>query len=260
MNYEPLTMNQNNNRRNFVKTTAVGIIASLSVPSIISSAFATEKSKKTIIDQNDVILFQGDSITDWGRDHNKSMANDFGALGSGYVLLTASSLLREYATKNLQIYNKGISGNKVFQLSDRWDTDALNLKPNILSIMIGVNDYWHTITSGYKGTIDTYRGDYRKLLDRTQKALPGVKLIIGEPYAMKDVKAVDATWYPAFDTYRQASRDIAAEFGATFIPYQTVMDEALKLAPATYWSIDGVHPSPAGAALMAYAWQNVVKG
>jgi lysophospholipase L1-like esterase len=253
-------MNQNSNRRNFVKTAAVGVIASLSIPSLVSSAFANEKSKKTTIDQGDVILFQGDSITDWGRDHNKSAANDFGTLGSGYVLLTASSLLREYAAKNLQIYNKGISGNKVFQLSDRWDTDALSLKPNVLSIMVGVNDYWHTKLNGYKGTVDTYRDDYRKLLDRTKKALPNVKLIIGEPYAMKNVKAVDDSWYPAFDTYRQASRDVAAEFGATFIPYQTVMDEALKLAPATYWSIDGVHPSAAGAALMAYAWQNAVKG
>jgi lysophospholipase L1-like esterase len=253
-------MNPKNNRRNFVKTAAIGVMASLSMPAIVSSAFANEKSKKTIIGQDDVILFQGDSITDWGRDHNKNAANDFGALGSGYVLLTASSLLREYAAKNLQIYNKGVSGNKVFQLSDRWDTDALSIKPNVLSIMVGVNDYWHTITGGYKGTIDTYRGDYRKLLDRTKQALPNVKFLIGEPYAMKDVKAVDASWYPAFDTYRQASRDVAAEFGATFIPYQSVMDEALKLAPAKYWSLDGVHPSAAGAALMAYAWQNAVKG
>lgn len=260
MNHELPTMNPKSNRRSFVKTAATGVIASLSIPSIVTSAFAGERSKKTILAQDDVVLFQGDSITDWGRDHNKNIANDFGTLGSGYVLLTASSLLREYAAKNLKIYNKGVSGNKVFQLADRWDTDALAIKPNVLSIMIGVNDYWHTITSGYKGTLDTYRNDYRKLLDRTQKALPGVKLIIGEPFAMKGVKAVDDTWYPAFDGYRQVSRQTAAEFGATFIPYQSVMDEALKLAPASYWSLDGVHPSPAGAALMAHAWQNAVKG
>lgn len=260
MNYERIIYHQMNNRRTFVKNAAVGVIASLSIPSIVTSAFANERSKKTIIDQGDIILFQGDSITDWGRDHNKNVANDFGTLGSGYVLLTASNLLREYAAKNLQIYNKGVSGNKVFQLSDRWDADAIAIKPNVLSIMVGVNDYWHTITSGYKGTIETYRSDYRKLLDRTKQALPNVKIIIGEPYAMKDVKAVDASWYPAFDTYRQAARDTADEFGATFIPYQTVMDEALKLAPATYWSLDGVHPSPAGAGLMAYAWMNAVKG
>jgi len=238
----------------------MGTIAAITIPGIVTSAFASESSKKTILGQNDVVLFQGDSITEWGRDKNKTVANDFGSLGSGYVLLTATNLLRVYAAKNLKIYNTGISGNKVFQLSDRWDNDTLLLKPNVLSVMVGVNDYWHTILNGYKGTLDVYRGDYRKLLDRTKQALPGVKIIIGEPFAMKDVKAVDASWYPAFDTYRQVARDVATEFDATFIPYQSVMDEALKLAPATYWSLDGVHPSPAGASLMAYAWQNAVKG
>jgi len=261
MNYmNQQIMNQSRNRRKFIKSASVGVIASLSIPSILSTAFAAESSKKAVLNQDDIILFQGDSITEWGRDKNKTKANDFGSLGSGYVLLTATSVLREYADKNLSIYNKGISGNKVFQLADRWDTDTLALKPNVLSIMVGVNDYWHTITNGYKGTIDTYRDDYRKLIERTQAALPGVKLIIGEPFAMKDVKAVDASWYPAFDGYRQVSRDIASEYSAAFIPYQSVMDEALKSAPATYWSLDGVHPSPAGASLMAYAWMKAVKG
>ena len=249
-----------NNRRNFVKTAAIGAVAALAIPDIITSAYAKEKSKKAMIDENDIVLFQGDSITDWGRDKNKSKPNDFGSLGSGYVLLTAADMLREYASKNLKIYNKGVSGNKVFQLADRWDTDTIAIKPNVLSIMVGVNDYWHTITSGYKGTLDTYRSDYKKLLERTQQALPGVKLIIAEAFAMKNVKAVNDSWYPAFDGYRQVAREMADEFGAAFIPYQSVMDEALKLAPATYWSLDGVHPTPAGASLMAQAWLKAVKG
>ena len=249
-----------NNRRNFVKNAAIGTLAAIAIPDIITSAYATERSKKAVLEQNDVVLFQGDSITEWGRDKNKNLPNDFGSLGSGYVLLTATEVLRDYAGKNLQIYNKGISGNKVFQLADRWDTDTIAIKPNVLSIMVGVNDYWHTVTSGYKGTIETYRTDYKKLLERTQHALPSVKLIIGESFAMKNVKAVDDSWYPAFDNYRQVARDMADEFGAAFIPYQSVMDEALKLAPATYWSIDGVHPTPAGASLMAQAWLKAVKG
>jgi len=249
------------NRRNFIKNAAIGTVASLSMPSIVSAAFAkAAPSKKVSLRENDIVLFQGDSITEWGRDKAKSAPNEFGSLGSGYVLLTASGLLREYADKKLLIYNKGISGNKVFQLSDRWDTDALTIKPNVLSIMVGVNDYWHTITSGYKGTIDIYRTDYHKLLDRTKQALPDVKIIIGEPFAVKGVKAVDDSWYPAFDTYREAARKTAEDFGAAFIPYQAVMDEALNHAPANYWSIDGVHPTVAGAALMAHAWQETVKG
>jgi len=249
-----------NNRRNFVKNAAIGTLAAITIPDIITSAYAKEPGKRAILEDNDILLFQGDSITEWGRDKNKNMANDFGALGSGYVLLTATEVLRDYASKNLKIYNKGVSGNKVFQLADRWDTDTIALKPNVLSIMVGVNDYWHTITSGYKGTIDTYRTDYKKLLDRTEQALPGIKLIIGEAFAMKNVKAVDNSWYPAFDAYRHVAREVADEYGAAFIPYQSVMDEALKAAPATYWSIDGVHPTPAGASLMAQAWLKAVKG
>src|ERR1700753_2625950 len=112
------------NRRNFIRNAAIGTMASLSMPSIVSAAFAkAAPARKIALQENDIVLFQGDSITEWGRDKNKSMPNDFGALGSGYVLLTSAGLLREYADKQLLIYNKGISGNKVFQLADRWDTD-----------------------------------------------------------------------------------------------------------------------------------------
>ena len=164
----------------------------------------------------------------------------------------------QYPDKNLQIYNKGISGNKVYQLAERWDTDTLALKPNVLSIHIGVNDYWHTITSGYNGTIETYKTDYQKLLDRTKQALPNVKLVICEPFALKGVKAVDDSWYPTFDLFRKAAHDIADEYNAAFVPLQSVFDKALELAPAGYWSLDGVHPAIAGEALMAQAWMEAV--
>jgi lysophospholipase L1-like esterase len=148
----------------------------------------------------------------------------------------------------------------VFQLADRWDADCINLKPNVLSILIGVNDYWHTLTNGYTGTIETYRSDYRKLLDRTKQALPDVKLIIGEPFAVRGVRAVDDKWYPAFDGFRQAAKEIADQYGAIFIPYQSIYDKAIESAPGSYWTNDGVHPSLAGAELMAHAWLETVKG
>jgi lysophospholipase L1-like esterase len=247
------------NRRKFVKTAAIGTIASLSIPEIVSAAIAPSKGKKVNLEKDNVILFQGDSITDWGRDKTKTVANDFGALGSGYPLLATCQLLSDHPDKNLQIYNKGISGNKVFQLSDRWEADCLNLKPNVLSIMIGVNDFWHTLTNGYTGTIEVYHNDFIKLLTRTRQALPDVKLIIGEPFAIKGVKAVDEKWYPFFDAYRKAARDVADQFGAIFIPYQAVFDKAIESSPANYWTFDGVHPSAAGAGLMTHAWMETVK-
>ncbi len=257
--HEPSTMNPNKTRRNFLKNAAVGTLATLALPQIVSAAFTEENiAKKITLNKDDVVLFQGDSITDWGRDHSSTTFNTTQALGSGYALIAAGQLLLNYPEKNLKIYNKGVSGNKVYQLADRWDADCLALKPNVLSIHIGVNDFWHTLLNGYTGTIDTYITDYHKLLDRTKQALPDIKLIICEPFALKGVKAVDDKWYPTFDLFRKAARDIANEYNAAFVPYQAAFDKALELAPASYWNLDGVHPSVAGEALMAQTWMKVV--
>jgi len=234
-------------------------LAAITAPSIVSAAAETANSKKVTLNSNDVILFQGDSITDASRKKTDTTPNSVGMLGSGYAFLAASNLLLQNPDKNFQIYNKGISGNKVYQLAERWEADCLAIKPNVLSIMIGVNDFWHTLTSNYQGTIETYRSDYRKLLTRTKQTLPNVKLVIGEPFAVKGVKAVDEKWYPAFNNYRQAAQDIAKEFDAVFVPYQSVFDKAQQSAPGVYWTGDGVHPTPAGAALMAQAWLKAVK-
>ncbi|WP_158826466.1 SGNH/GDSL hydrolase family protein [Mucilaginibacter lacusdianchii] len=247
------------NRRKFITNTAIATTATIALPQIVSAAFKNENVKKYALNENDVIVFQGDSITDWGRKRDENAPNTFGMLGSGYAYQAAAKLLLDHADKNLQIYNRGVSGNKVYQLAERWDNECLNFKPNVLSIMIGVNDFWHTLTGGYKGTIETYRTDYKKLLDRTKQALPNVKFIIGEPFAIKGVKAVDEKWYPAFDAYRQTSRELATQYDAVFLPYQKLFDEALKTAPAVYWTNDGVHPSIAGAALMAQAWLKAIK-
>jgi len=244
-----------NNRRKFIKNSSLATLAALGIPEIVSTAFAGEKAIQVTLSKNDVILFQGDSITDWGRDKSKSDPNTSGALGSGYALVTSAQLLSRHPALQLQVYNKGISAEKVFQLADRWDRDCLEIKPNVLSILIGVNDFWHTLTSGYKGTIETYRTDYRKLLERTKKALPKVKPIIMEPYAVKGVKAVDEKWYPAFNDYQRAAKEIALGFNAVFIPLQTIFDKAQESAPGSYWTIDGVHPSVAGEGLIAQAFK-----
>jgi lysophospholipase L1-like esterase len=173
--------------------------------------------------------------------------------------MAAAELLNKYPEKNLTIYNRGISGNKVFQLAERWDTDAIGLKPDVISILIGVNDYWHMLKNSYKGTLEIYRNDYRALLNRTKTALPNVKLVVGEPFAILGT-AVNQSWFPAFAEYQAAAKDIAKEFDAAFVPYQKVFDKALKVAPGSYWAPDGVHPSIAGAKLMAEAWLETVKG
>ncbi len=247
------------NRRSFINSAATATLAAIAVPGIVSAAVIDSSAKKLTLNDNDTILFQGDSITDAGRNKTNTTPNSVPMLGNGYAFLASGNLLMHHATKNLKIYNRGISGNKVYQLAERWDADCLQIKPNILSIMIGVNDFWHTLSNGYTGTIETYRTDYRKLLDRTKQALPDVKLIIGEPFAVNGIKSVTDQWFPKFNEYRQAAREIADSYDAVWVPYQSVFDEAQKTVPGSYWTADGVHPTLAGANLMAEAWLKMVK-
>jgi lysophospholipase L1-like esterase len=237
----------------------MGSVMAVSIPEIVTTAMATAARKKNDLGKRNLILFQGDSITDAGRNREDINYNNPAALGYGYSMLAGASLLEKFSALDLKIYNKGVSGNKVYQLAERWDKDCLDLKPDILSILIGVNDIWHKLNGDYYGTVDVYRNDYVALLERTKKALPNIRLIIGEPFAVPGIEAVDERWYPEFYSYQRAAREIADKFGAAFIPYQKVFDEAQKLAPGSYWTPDGVHPTLAGAQLMATAWLETIK-
>jgi lysophospholipase L1-like esterase len=247
-----------NSRRDFIKKAAISGLMGITIPEIVSASIASKGLKKNQILGSNIILFQGDSITDAGRNKDDGGYNNARALGSGYVMLAAANLIEKHAGKDIKIFNKGISGNKVFQLAERWDRDCLELKPDILSIMIGVNDFWHTLNNNYNGTVNSYKDDFLALLDRTKKALPNVKLIIGEPYAVRGIKAVDDKWFPEFYKYQKAALEVAESFGALFVPFQKVFDEAQKRAPGVYWTNDGVHPSLAGAQLIAQAWLRTV--
>ena len=252
-------------RRDFLKSTLMAT-AGLSVLPVALSAMdvatdaSVSKLKSHSLNDKSVILFQGDSITDAGRNRKSNESNNPSALGSGYAFLAAANLLNTFASKNLEIYNKGVSGNKVYQLAERWQADCFDLKPSVLSILIGVNDFWHKHNGNYNGTVEIYETDYRALLKRTKEQLPQVKLVICEPFAVLGCRAVDATWFPDFDQYRAVSKKLAKEFGAIFVPYQEVFDKACKIAPPTHWTPDGVHPSIAGAQLMADAWMEFVFG
>lgn len=250
--------NDQQGRRSFLKKAAIGSLGGLSLPSIVEASLAADKPKKINIDKNAVILFQGDSITDAGRNRSNTRVNDADAMGRGYACFAAADLLQQSPDKGLAIYNRGVSGNKVYQLAERWDQDALSLKPAVLSILIGVNDYWHLRNGSYKGTIRNYRDDYKALLERTRARFPEIKLILGEPFAIPGT-AVSKAWFPAFHEYRYIAKELADLYQASFISYQTVFDEAVKRAPEGYWSQDGVHPSMAGARLMSLAWLEAIK-
>jgi len=248
-------------RRHFLGTMMTAGAAGLATVSTLGSSGCSDSMRRPLgagpdqgIKTGAVILFQGDSITDAGRDRNReNNANDARALGTGYALFAASQLLADRADAGLKIYNRGISGNKVFQLAERWDKDCLALKPNVVSILIGVNDIWHTLNGKYNGTVAVYEKDYRALLARTQRELPGVRLVICEPFVLR-CGAVNDEWFPEFDGYRAAARRVATDFHATFVPFQAMFDKAIKVAQPQHWAADGVHPTLAGASLMARTW------
>lgn len=249
------------NRRQFIRgaagLSAVSVAALSAFESAAAESATSTAAAASLIQPGQTILFQGDSITDAGRDKNDNAPNSQPALGNGYAWLAAAELLVDLPNDNLKIYNRGISGNKVYQLAERWQADCLDLKPDVLSILIGVNDYWHLLKHGYDGTLETYEHDYRQLLQRTLNALPNVKLVICEPFVLK-VGAVDDDWFPAFDGYRAAAKRLAETVGATFVPFQTMFDLAAKVAPPERWAADGVHPTTDGAALMAHLWLQAV--
>lgn len=248
----------NTSRRSFITKSLIGAgIITTGTNLLNNEVFAetaTPKISKISLKDNDVILFQGDSITDAGRDRNNKNTNDANALGRGYAFLAASQLLKEHASKTLQIFNKGISGNRVPDLQGRWEEDTFAIQPTVLSILIGVNDFWRTLDSGANNSAKQYRTQYQQLLDETLKKFPTIKLIIGEPFAIRDVGHISAAWYPDFLGYQEAAGEIAKEFNAPMIPYQKIFDEAQQKATGAYWAADGIHPSLAGAQLMADAW------
>ena len=131
---------------------------------------------------------------------------------------------------------------------------VLLLKPNVLSILIGVNDYWHMRNGNYDGTPEIYENDYRGLLNRTREQLPDIKLIICQPFILTETRAVDESWVEPFRPYQEIAQTICQEFGATWVPFQEAFSGAKQIAHASYWTNDGVHPSMAGAQLMAKTW------
>lgn len=193
------------------------------------------------------ILFQGDSITDGNRGRNQDPNH---IMGHGYAFIIAARYGSQYPERKLTFMNRGVSGNTVADLSKRWEKDTLTLKPDILSILIGINDLGRGITA------EAYEEAYDKLLAETMKALPGVRLVLCEPFALP-VGKYRADWerHRAELARRQAVvARLAEKHHATLVRLQKVFDNATTRAPAEYWIWDGVHPTYSGHQLMADEW------
>lgn len=185
------------------------------------------------------VLFQGDSITDCDR-------NAIPPYGNGYV----SKIAKAYP--QLTIINKGISGNRVIDLKERWQKDTLDQHPDILCILIGVNEVWHYLSYGKPYSDDQYYTDLTMILDQAKAANPKLKLIMMAPFLF-EVGVVRPDWVAPLARLRSLFTKIAATKADVFIDLQSELNLALAHASMTELAGDGVHPSDQGHEVITHA-------
>ncbi len=198
------------------------------------------------------ILFQGDSITDVGKNAG---SGSLVPIGQGYPLIVSAKLGAEYPGKYTFV-NKGISGSRIVDVYARIKSDCWNDPPQLFSMLIGVNDVWHEV--GGKNGVDAERfyTVYKMLVTDTLKRFPDMKMILMEPFVLNASATVGLEEYFRTEVALrgEAVRKIAEETDQYFLPLQNVFNEAAKLMPNDYWLGDGVHPTPAGHQLIADEW------
>lgn len=202
-----------------------------------------------------LVLFQGDSITDGGRWREGNDQNHI--MGQDYAYLVAAEVGADLPERRLRFVNRGISGNTVVDLERRWQADVIDLKPDVLSILVGIND----LLSEKPVPADAYHRTYATLIERTRAALPEVRIVLGEPFLLPVGRYAPITPdLRARLAERQAIvADLAHRYHLPLVRYQAAFDRATVRAPASHWSWDGVHPTYAGHGLMARAWLATVE-
>lgn len=191
------------------------------------------------------ILFQGDSITDGNRGRDRDPNH---ILGHGYVFIIAARHGAAYPEARLEFLNRGVSGNTVADLERRWREDALDLHPDVLSVLVGINDYWHGIAP------ERYADTFARIIDQAVAANPRIRLVLGEPFHVGPDRPDAELRRRQEMVARMAERQ-----GAAFVRFQHALDEAAQRAPAEYWVWDGIHPTYRGHQIMADAWERAVR-
>ena len=209
--------------------------------------------KKVLLPQDGRVLFQGDSITDGGRDYS-----DPDSLGSGYVLMAASLFGARHPERNVQFLNRGVSGNRTVELLERWQRDTVDLKPDVLTILIGINDVWYHPGGPTNTDISRFKEDYRKLLAWTREALPETAIILMEPFNLPFDEEMKS-WRPCLDLEIDAVRQFSVEFETSLITLDGVFARAMTLMPGEWWSYEGIHPRNPGCGLIADQWLAAVE-
>ncbi len=207
--------------------------------------------------ENDIILFQGDSITDGNRGRNSDLNH---VHGHGYQYIIAAELTADNLDKNVEFINRGISGNRIADLYGRWAEDCLNLKPTILSILVGVNDIIFNWEHKSGSDPERYEKIYRYLLDEVKKQNPDTLIVIMEPFfGEKKEEELNTFFKENIGGYAAAAKKIAEEYGAVFVPLQDMIDSYKEKTDIYNILWDGIHPTTCGHELIARRWKECVK-
>ena len=204
-----------------------------------------------LLQSGDTVLFQGDSITDAGRD--RAFPEH---LGYGYALFASSWFQALHPTREVTFLNRGIGGDRIKNLQERWQEDCLELRPTWVSLLIGINDTWRRYDHNEETPTEVYEERYRSLLEQT-RAVCHARLILCEPFVLH-ITAERASWRPDLDPKIAVVRRLASEYEALLVPFDSQFAAAAAQREPAFWAADGVHPPPAGHALMARAWLRAV--
>lgn len=249
-------------RRRIIKKILFAVSASIISPRIFTRNIQSSKgeAKKIILEKGDCILFYGDSITDGNRDKKNKAPSKPNAIGGGYAMSVSTFLASKYPNMGFTFYNRGINGNKTAQMIARLEADCFQLKPapTVISLLTGINDYSLSFVKTGKGDPEKYERDLRELLTKIKSAFPKVKLIMMEPYAIKGAREKIDQFLPDFYAYQPIAKKVATDFGAAYVPLQTIFNQAIQNSYPKAYSTDGVHPNSAGIELIKRAWFDVV--
>ena len=203
-----------------------------------------------MLNKNSLVLFQGDSITDTGRTGS---ADPSVSLGEGYPAKIADALANEHADLGIKVINRGISGNRTWDLLNRWDKDCIDIKPDYFSLLIGVNDTWRRYDSGMITTAEEYEANMRTLLDRVVKET-GAKIILLNIFLL-DVNDDKARMRPDLVEKQAVIAKLVEDYDVIYIDIQKKFDEMVANGtPMTDLSEDGVHPTDFGHSVIAAEW------
>ena len=198
------------------------------------------------------ILFQGDSVTDAGRDRS-----DPADMGNGYPRYASAMIQDSFPDTEFEFINLGISGNRTEHLVERLDTDFIEVQPDIVSILIGVNDVWHHYSFEFVETTDNqFEANYRKVLDNL-KSRTNARILMIQPFLLETVDPAKQELCEELARKKAIVKRLADEYADAYLPLDEVLHSEIEEEPA-YYSADGVHPTPDGACYIGEAYLKAI--